>query len=98
MSGFEDFWPNICDRYHMNLYQFISLDKEVKAELLWDLGIFLMTRPYYNGKVNLYGIEDFYVEVYYNCALQCIEEICCFKCVEYLDAYLDIIDLNDLYR
>ena len=81
----------------MGLYDFISLDKEGKANMLWQLGVFLMARPYSAGTINLYGIDDFYVEVYYNQELNCIEDIRSFRSVGCLEDYLDKMNLTDLF-
>lgn len=79
----------------MGLYEFIALDTNTKATTVWNHATFLMSRTSVSGKVNLYSLEDFYVEVYYNQELNCIEDIRSFKSVSCLDAYLEIIELGD---
>ena len=70
------------------------LDKDEKSDLLWYFGVYLMSRPYLEGMVNLYGLDDFYVEVFYNQELNCVEDIRSFQSVECLEQYFDSILLN----
>ncbi len=80
----------------MDLYQFIALDLRTKADTVWNHAIYLMSRPYASGIANLYALEDFYVEVYYDQELNSIEDIRSFKSVHCLEPYLDEIKLGKL--
>ena len=85
----------ISATYHtMGLYEFIALDRDEKSDILWYFGVYLMSRPYLEGMVNLYGLDDFYVEVFYNQELNCIEDIRSFQSVGCLEPYFDSILLN----
>jgi hypothetical protein len=51
----------------MNLEKiFDEVDTHGKAALLWEHGELLTTIDYYNQKVRLYLLDQFYVELYYN--------------------------------
>ena len=52
--------------YGMGLYEFIALDINTKADTVWNHATYLMTRQTEAGSVNLYALEDFYVEIYYD--------------------------------
>ncbi len=78
----------------MDLYEFIRMKKEDKLQLIFDLGIFLLAKPYHNGMVNLYGLGDFYVEVYHNKQIDSIEDIQSFRGVAGLEEYLATVDLR----
>lgn len=78
----------------MELYHYIGLEADKKATLLWEHGTYLMSRHYHQGTVNLYSLEDFYVEVYYNKRHDCIEDLQSFRYLDGLEPYLELIKLN----
>ena len=78
----------------MGLYEFLTLNKDERASMVWEEGVFLLSRSHANGKVNLYGIDSFYVEVYYNPELNCVEDIRSFQTVQCLEPYLDLMDIG----
>lgn len=82
----------------MDLYEFIALDLEKKAETVWNHATYLTWRPWSRGKVNLYALEDFFVEVYYDDEFNCMDDIRSFKCLDCLDEYLERIDLTGLMQ
>lgn len=55
--------------------RFIQLDIEQKINVLYTEGAFVVAIRYYNYKINLYLLENFYVEVFYNHKLDQIEKI-----------------------
>ncbi|MCB0689308.1 MAG: hypothetical protein KDC53_22375 [Saprospiraceae bacterium] len=80
----------------MNFYEFLDLDERGKAFAIWHYGVFLMSRTFNGDLHKLYAIEDFYVEVCHNSDNQIAEKINSFESVEFLDPYLDQINLDDL--
>ena len=78
----------------MGLYEFIQLKEREKADITWQLGTFLMSRDTDGLKINLYGVDDFYVEVWYNPELNYIQKISAFRSVDCLEPYLDLIELE----
>lgn len=57
-----------------NYFMDLSLDDQIGV--LYSRGTFIVSIRYYRYKVNLYLLEDFYVEVFYNHKLDKIERIC----------------------
>ncbi len=82
--------------YDMGLYEFIALNVNEKVDAVWNQATYLMSRKTETGSVNLYALEDFYVEVYYDQELNSIEDIRSFKSVHCLEPYLDVIELKKL--
>ena len=80
----------------MELYDYIGLEADKKASLLWEYGTYLMSRYYHQGTVNLYSLEDFYVEVYYNERNNCIEDLQSFRSIDCLEPYLKLIQIRSL--
>ena len=80
----------------MNFYEFLDLDNRGKAFAIWHYGVYLMSRSF-NGDIHkLYAIEDFYVEVCHNVESQMAGKITSFESVDFLEPYLDQINLDDL--
>jgi hypothetical protein len=54
-------------------FRSFSFDKQIKV--LYEHGSFVMSIRYYGYKVNLYLLDNFYVEVFYNHKHDLIEKI-----------------------
>ena len=54
---------------------FTGLPLRQKIKVLYDHGSFVVAIRYYGYKINLYLIGKYYVEVFYNHKLDCIEKI-----------------------
>ena len=50
----------------MNKIIFEELSLAEKANSLWSNGHFITSRTYYNQKILLYSLKNFYVEVWYS--------------------------------
>ena len=72
---------------------FIQLSDREKADMVLQQGTFLMTRELHGLKINLYAVEDFYVEVWYNPEPYYIQKIISFGGIVCLEPYLDLIKL-----
>lgn len=59
----------------MTWYDFQELQLKDKISLLYREGDFVTAIRYYGYKVNLYLINDFYVEVFYNHKQDCIDKV-----------------------
>lgn len=57
------------------LFDFLSLEQKDQIQRLYADGSFVVAIRYYGYKINLYLLEGFYVEVFYNHKLDCIEKI-----------------------
>lgn len=55
--------------------EFNKLTLEKKINLLYENGTFVMAIRYYTYKVNLYLLGNFYLEVFVNHKMACIEKI-----------------------
>jgi hypothetical protein len=76
--------------------EFSELALRHKIQILYIDGTFLMAIRYYKYKVNLYLLNNFYVEVFYNHKLDKIEkaEVMCCKHTR-MKFYADQIKLPD---
>ena len=54
---------------------FFNLPIEEQTKVLYLTGTFILSIRYYSYKVNLYLLEDTYVEVFYNHKLDIIERV-----------------------
>jgi len=59
----------------MSSRQFMSLSLRNKIDILYREGAFVVSIRYYGYKINLYLLEDYYVEVFYNHKDDRIEKI-----------------------
>ena len=57
------------------LFDFLSLEQKDQIQRLYAEGSFIVAIRYYGYKINLYLLDGFYVEVFYNHKLDCIEKI-----------------------
>ena len=49
----------------MTLSQFQSLSTDQQGEILFTQGNYIAARAYYNHRINLYSLYDFFVEAWY---------------------------------
>jgi hypothetical protein len=77
----------------MKLYEFCRLTEVEQFNTVWNIGA--LVDQYFNGGVviNLYAINEFFVEVYYDSVSNKILYKKHFKHGELLDKYLDKIKL-----
>lgn len=75
--------------------EFNILPLHHQAPIVWREGKFMETISYYGYQVNLYGLFDFFVEVYYSEHQNAIHKI---EAVDLsaLNKFLNRIDLGDL--
>lgn len=78
----------------MGLYEFNILNKDDKARILWNSGVFLMNRFENGYSINLYSLFDFYVEVWYLSQTNEIERLHTFKSLEKLQPFIERINLD----
>ena len=77
----------------MKLYEFSRLIEEEQYNVVWDIGILVDQYINNNIAINLYAINDFYCEVYYDMNTNKILYKKHFKQGELLDKYLNKIKL-----
>ena len=77
----------------MTLYEFTALTEEEQFNSIWNLGTHIDTHIKENIAINLYSINEFYVEVYYDRDANKIIDKKTFKQGALLDKYLNRINL-----
>jgi hypothetical protein len=77
----------------MKLYEFLRLSEVEQYNTVWSLGVHVDTYIKDNIAVNLYSINDFYCEVYYDMKTNKILYKQVFKQGARLDKYLDRIKI-----
>jgi hypothetical protein len=77
----------------MKLYQFLGLSEVKQYNTVWSLGVHVDTHIKDNIAINLYSINDFYCEVYYDMKTNKILYKQEFKQGARLDKYLNSIKL-----
>ena len=77
----------------MNLYDFTRLSEEEQFNTTWDIGIMVDQFIKDGIAINLYAINEFFVEVYYDQSNNKILYKKHFKQGEFLDKYLNRISL-----
>lgn len=80
----------------MIISEFDKLSIDKKANKIFAEGNYCGVREYYNYKINLYSLNDFFVEVYYASWSNSIEKIESVKDDKILDRFIDsMIDINN---
>ena len=69
--------------------KFRQLSTTQKGEYVFQEGEYIGLREYYNHKINLYSLFDFFVEVWYFPAENKIEKIDVLESEKILDQYID---------
>ncbi len=80
----------------MEIYDYMKLDMNGRANLLWDEGVFIDKYIDLQIITNLYYLERFYVEVVLSNKDGRIAEITPFKNGDRLDKYIRHVDLKAL--
>ena len=81
----------------MTPQEFNQLPSNVRAELLWDQGQYLLERVVYNEYiVKMYLVDKFYVEVYYNATDNQIEDITALENEKDWEGFLNSINIKVL--
>jgi len=78
----------------MKLYNFKFLDDKSQAEVILNYGVLIAARLYKDLIIQLYQIDSFYVEVYYNSIFKMIQGINSFDNLTRLEPYLSSIDIS----
>jgi hypothetical protein len=77
----------------VTLYEFKALPEIEQAEAVWS-GIFLDYRDEELYRILLYGLDSFYVEVYYHALNNLISHFCSFTTTRLLEPYLEHINVT----
>lgn len=82
----------------MRLSQFILLGEEEKKNAVLHEGILLAKRDTESCKIFLFGLDDYYVELFCNRQSKAVEEYRAFENTRLLSPYLKTISLDDLLK
>ncbi|HXP49232.1 MAG TPA: hypothetical protein VN922_04715 [Bacteroidia bacterium] len=77
----------------MSNREFIKLNLNERADLIWTNGEFVGSRDYYGYKVSLYVLEGLYVEVWYFVVSNKIEKIEPIEDEHSLELYLNVHEI-----
>lgn len=81
----------------MKIEDYAKLPLEERTSLLWKEGTYLHIRSIYNKhRIALYGLYNFFVEVYYSVKNNEIEEVKAILNEEDWDGYMDSIRFEEL--
>jgi hypothetical protein len=90
-------WPtSTVNCIAMTLNHFKALSQVTQGELTIEEGVFLADRHTEDFTIILYGIANFYVELYYHNDTNEVGWVKCFNSTAELDPYLLDIDLSNL--
>lgn len=81
----------------MNLKNFDCNSFDVKLQIIRDQGTFLMSRKGRMGRISLYQVNLFFVEVWYDPEYTCVKMVREFECSTFLEPYLENIQILELY-
>ena len=81
----------------MNLTNFDCYSSDERLQIIRDQGTYLMTRKGRNGRISLYHLGLFFVEVWYDPEDIDIKMVRSFDCLTFLEPYLNKIQLQNLY-
>ena len=76
------------------LYEFNVLPENDKADVVWEHGKFLSNRNIEGHGINLYSLNDYYVEIWYDQGTNKTIKIRSFKSTNPLDPYLEEITMG----
>ena len=79
----------------MKMHDFQLLPEQDQIEILYQFGVYIgkHKQPFY---IFLYQLEGFYVEVFYRKYRSHVKHLHCFESTEFLDPYLEQIDVENL--
>ncbi len=78
---------------------FNFIDLETKAQYVFGYGEYISTIEYYGNKVDLYIVEGFYIEAFYNGQTGDLEQIQILEHEERrLQLYSRAVDINSLFK
>jgi hypothetical protein len=82
----------------MNFSDFKMMNISEQALLIWRNGIYLSERSEDDCLIALYGINDFYIEVYYRLQTAQVIKLISFHSLILLEPYLKKINIDSLFK
>ncbi len=81
----------------MDIIKFLQLNSVEQENAVWD-GVFLTELETEEGSIALFNVGNFFVELLYNQEEKTILAINPFRRLDWIEKYLDNINLSDLYN
>ncbi len=78
----------------ISVSEFNRLTPDEKAWYLWHGATFLHVYEKYPFRINLFHLNDYYIELWYHMDGNCIEKINAFTSLENLDPFLANIEID----
>jgi len=79
----------------IEIYKFMTLDIDERVNHVWRFGTYLISREESGYIIDLYYLNNYYVEMFYNNVDNSIAEIKTFRSAMFLNPYLDQIDIGN---
>ncbi len=80
--------------YHIPITEFNGLTQDEKAWYLWHGATFLHVYEKEGYRINLFFLNDFYIELWYHKAGNKVDTIKAFTSAELLEPFLENIDIS----
>ena len=80
----------------MKMHDFQLLPEQDQIDILYQFGIYIGKHKQAVSINLLYQLEGFYVEVFYRKYRSHVKHLHCFESTEFLDPYLEQIDVENL--
>jgi hypothetical protein len=82
---------------NMTIYDYNGLNQVEQFEILYNYGVHISDRADDDYCIILFQLHSFYVELYFNIQENALKKFVCFANVDFVEPYLQQIDLSDLY-
>jgi hypothetical protein len=78
----------------VDIFEFNLMPTNDQAAYTWEFGTYLASRSWKNHSINLYHVDKFFVEVWYDPGMNHVDKIRSFKSRNCLEPYLESIFLE----
>ncbi|HEX5001623.1 MAG TPA: hypothetical protein VFW78_03940 [Bacteroidia bacterium] len=82
---------------YVNITEFNCLNMDEKAWYLWHGATFLSVFEKAGYRINLFHLNDYYIELWYNISENKVDHIRAFRSLDLLDPFLATIDIESLF-
>jgi hypothetical protein len=81
---------------YVNITEFNGLNNDEKAWYLWHGAAFLSVYEKAGYRINLFHLNDYYIELWYNISDNKVDHIRAFRTLDLLDPFLDNINIDSV--
>ena len=82
----------------MKLVKFLEMEVHDRLQILWEEGDVICQKKYYETTITLFLLENFFVEVFFDPALNDITSICVQEHPEILYGYVANLDIYEIEK